>query len=76
MAPEHQPTHFMRGTVAEIWGTDTHKIMHTAADWEKEKQMDYISLILLFLSSYSTTQTINYIKTMKAAAAAAAAAKS
>jgi hypothetical protein len=37
MAPEHQPTHFMRGTAAEIWGTDTHKIMYmTAADWETD----------------------------------------
>jgi hypothetical protein len=37
MAPEHQPTHFMRGTAAEIWGTDTHEVMHTtAADWDTE----------------------------------------
>jgi hypothetical protein len=37
MALEHQPTHFMRGTAAEIWGTDTHEIMYTtAADWETD----------------------------------------
>ena len=37
MAPEHQPTHFMRGTAAEIWGTDTHEVMYTtAADWDTE----------------------------------------
>ena len=35
MAPENQPTHFMRGTAAEIWGTDTHETMYTtAADWD------------------------------------------
>jgi len=37
MAPENQPAHFMRGTAAEIWGTDTHEVMHmTAADWDTE----------------------------------------
>jgi len=37
MAPENQPTHFMRGTAAEIWGADTHEVMRTtAADWETE----------------------------------------
>jgi len=37
LAPEHQPTHFMRGTAAEIWGTDTHEVMRTtAADWDTE----------------------------------------
>ena len=37
MAPEHQPTHFMRGTAAEIWGNDTHEVMYTtAADWDTE----------------------------------------
>jgi hypothetical protein len=37
MAPENQPTHFMRGTAAEIWGTDTHEVMRTtAADWDTE----------------------------------------
>ena len=37
MAPEHQPTHFMRGTAAEIWGMDMYEIMRTtAADWENE----------------------------------------
>ena len=37
MAPEHQPTHFMPGTAAEIWGTDTHEVMHTTAtDWDTE----------------------------------------
>ena len=37
MAPEHQPTHFMCGTAAEIWGTDTHEVMYTtAADWESD----------------------------------------
>ena len=37
MAPENQPTHFMRGTAAEIWGTDMHEIMYTtAADWETD----------------------------------------
>ncbi len=59
MAPEHQPTHFMRGTVAEIWGTDTHEIMYTmAADWEK-LTLDGFTIshffYLLFLSSYFTT---------------------
>ena len=35
MDPENQPTHFMQGTSAEIWGTDTHEVMYTtAADWE------------------------------------------
>ena len=35
MDPMHQPTHFMRGTAAEIWGTDTHEVMYmTAADWD------------------------------------------
>jgi hypothetical protein len=34
LAPENFPTHFMRGTAAEIWGDDTHKVMYTsAADW-------------------------------------------
>ena len=37
MAPEHQQTHFMRRTAAEIWGTDKHEIMYTtAADWETD----------------------------------------
>jgi hypothetical protein len=37
MAPEHQPTHFMRGMAAEIWGTDTHEVMYTTAvDWDTE----------------------------------------
>lgn len=37
MAPETQPTHFMRGTAAEIWGTDTHETMYTtAADWDTD----------------------------------------
>lgn len=37
MAPEDQPTHFMRGTAAEIWGTDTHETMYTtAADWDTD----------------------------------------
>jgi hypothetical protein len=37
MAPEHQPTHFMRGTAVEIWGTDTYEIMRTtSANWENE----------------------------------------
>ena len=35
MDPENQPTHFMQGTAAEIWGKDTHEVMYTtAADWE------------------------------------------
>ncbi len=34
LAPENCPTHFMRGTAAEIWGDDTHKVMYmSAADW-------------------------------------------
>jgi hypothetical protein len=37
MAPEHQPTHFMRGTAAEIGGTDTPETMYTTtADWETD----------------------------------------
>ena len=37
MAPENQPTHFMHGTAADIWGTDTHEVMRTtAADWDTE----------------------------------------
>ena len=37
MAPENQPTHFMRGTAAEIWGTDTHEVMYTTAiDWDTD----------------------------------------
>ncbi len=37
MAPKHQPTHFMRGTAAEIWGADTHEVMYTtAADWDTD----------------------------------------
>ena len=32
-----EPTHFMRGTAAENWGTDTHEVMRTtAADWDTE----------------------------------------
>ena len=35
MDPENQPTHFMRGTVVEMWGVDTHEVMYTTvADWE------------------------------------------
>ena len=37
MDPGHQPTNFMHRTVAEIWGTDTHKVMYTtAADWNND----------------------------------------
>ena len=37
MDPENQPTHFMRGTAAEILGTDTNEVMYTtAADWETD----------------------------------------
>ena len=37
MSLEHQPTHFMRGTAAETWGTDTHEVMRTtSADWDTE----------------------------------------
>jgi hypothetical protein len=30
--PERTPTHFMRGTADEVWGSDTHEIMYTTAD--------------------------------------------
>ena len=37
MDPDHQPTHFMRGTATEIWGTDTHETMRTtAAEWDTD----------------------------------------
>jgi len=37
LTPENQPTHFMRGTAEETWGTDTHEVMRTtAADWDTE----------------------------------------
>jgi hypothetical protein len=30
--PERAPTHVMRGTTNEVWGSDTHKVMYTTAD--------------------------------------------
>ncbi len=50
MDPEHQPTHFMHGTVAEIWGTDTHEIMYTtAADWDTDWMEKYLLSYLFFV---------------------------
>ncbi len=32
--PVKHPTHFMQGTVANVWGSDTHEVRYTsAADW-------------------------------------------
>ncbi len=30
--PERVPTHFIRGTTDEVWGSNLHKVMYTMAD--------------------------------------------
>ena len=41
MDPTTQPSHFMRGTAAEVWGNDTFEVMHTTAeDWDSDNNDD------------------------------------
>ena len=60
MDPTYQPIHFMRGTVAEIWGTDTHEVMcTTVADLDFDDQMDkdiYFSFLLFVIELFHNVE--------------------